>query len=75
MAALRSAVIEDYYDEDFDEDYESECEYDRRDENDAYASGSTLACSEFEGVRMTCRSCIQRIYITVREHCKSWINL
>ncbi|ETP54888.1 hypothetical protein F442_00485 [Phytophthora nicotianae P10297] len=35
MAALRSAEIEDYYDEDFDEDYESECEYDRRDENDA----------------------------------------
>ncbi|KAL3659924.1 hypothetical protein V7S43_015225 [Phytophthora oleae] len=49
MAALGPAVIDDYeYDEDFDEDYESECEYDRRDDNDTYASGSTLACSEFE---------------------------
>ncbi|KAG7387886.1 hypothetical protein PHYPSEUDO_013537 [Phytophthora pseudosyringae] len=48
MAALGPAVIDDY-DEDFDEDDESECDYDRRDENDTYASvGSTVACSEFE---------------------------
>ncbi|GMF21559.1 unnamed protein product [Phytophthora lilii] len=48
MAALGPAVIDDEEDYDYDSE-ESECEYDRRDDNDTYASvGSTVACSEID---------------------------
>jgi len=50
MAALGPAVVDDDDDyDDYEDDCDSECDYDRRDENDTYASGgSTVACSEFE---------------------------
>ncbi|GMF43635.1 unnamed protein product [Phytophthora fragariaefolia] len=48
MAALGPAVVDD--DVDYESDYdEFKDDYERRDENDTYASvGSTVACSEFE---------------------------
>ncbi|RQM15773.1 hypothetical protein KXD40_009267 [Peronospora effusa] len=50
IAAQGPAVIDDDYEHDDDNDSdELECSYDRRDENNTYASiGSTVACSELE---------------------------